>query len=311
MARLRAVTPPEPPTRRRPGVPLVASVILHVAIGAGLLELLLAPRPHSTWLSHLRGAPPTVERIGFLALPTPGVTNEVGKSGGNGRPVTHSKPARKLAAPQVVPTGVRPVTPGTAPASSQEDGTGAVVGAGGAGQGIRPQYTDPRVWVGRAPALTAPRSTNQQLDSALAASVQAHNDTQAMLAGRQAGDWTFKSKNGQEWGMDQKLIRLGPVSIPNAVLALLPINHLSDNPVLGEREAQLNAMHDDIRQHAQRQLNENEFRKAVKEVRERKEREHEDEIEYEQQHLPKPSTPPTIARDGSPLPPPPSDNSSN
>jgi len=302
------VTPPLTPTRRRPGPSLVVSIVLHVAIGAGLLDLLLAPRPHSTWLTHLRGAPPTVERIGFLALPAPGAKNEAGKSGGNGRPVTHTKPAPTVVAPQVVPNGVQPVAPGATPASGEEAGTGAVVGTGGPGQGIRPQYTDPRVWAGRAPALTAPRSTNQQLDSTMAAIVQAHNDTQAAMAGRQPGDWTFKAKNGQEWGMDQKLIRLGPVSIPNAVLAMLPINHLSDNPVLGEREAQLNAMHDDIRQHAQRQLNENEFRKAVKEVRERKEREHEDEVQYEQQHLPKPSTP-TIARDGSPLPPPPSDNS--
>jgi hypothetical protein len=99
--------------------------------------------------------------------------------------------------------------------------------------------------------------------------------------------------------VDQKFIRLGPVSIPDAVLAVLPINHLGENPELGQRERQLNAMRSDIMQGAQRQMNEDDFHRAVKDVRERKEKEHEELLKLQQQAKPKPPPPPpTIANDG-------------
>jgi hypothetical protein len=126
-----------------------------------------------------------------------------------------------------------------------------------------------------------------------------HNDSAAALSEREPGDWTFKSKDGEQWGVDQKFIRLGPVSIPDAVLAVLPINHLGENPELGQRERQLNAMRSDIMQGAQRQMNEDDFHRAVKDVRERKEKEHEELLKLQQQAKPKPPPPPpTIANDG-------------
>jgi hypothetical protein len=303
---------PPPPDRRsrRPGVPLVVSVVLHAVVGAGLLELLLMPHPHSQWLKRTHGAPPPVERIGFLALPQTGPVNTPGKSGGNGRPISKLRPAAALVAPSAVPNGV-PAAP--APAAPQTGGgTGAVVGAGGAGEGIRPQFSDPRVWVAPSPVVSAPKSTSQQLDSMLASHVQTLNDSLSTIyGGRQPGDWTFQGKNGERWGIDNSLIRLGPVSIPNAVLAMLPINHLGENPVLGQHERQLAVMRQDIMEGAQRQMNEDDFHRAVKEVRERKEREHEELLKMQQQalskHLPPPTTPPT-PNDGSTYAPPPQPN---
>ena len=56
------------------------------------------------------------------------------------------------------------------------------------------------------------------------------------------------------------------------MLALLPIN-TTGNPVLAERNKLSNQMHADIFWNAQRGMNEADFKKAVKSIRERKERE--------------------------------------
>jgi hypothetical protein len=293
---------PPPPERRsrRPGVPLAVSVVLHLLIGAGLLELLLMPHPHSNWLKKTQGSAPPVERIGFLQLPQTGDETKAGKSGGNGQPIVKgAKPPKVLVAPSAVPSTI-PAAPTQSAAPPAGGGTGAVVGNGGATEGVRPEYNDPRVWVAPGPVVTAPKTTTQSIDSMLSSHIKVHNDSMAALSEREPGDWTFKSKDGEKWGMDQKFIRLGPVSIPDAVLAVLPINHLGENPELGQRELQLNAMRQDIMQGAQRQMNEDDFHRAVKEVRERKEKEHEELLKLQQQARPKPLPPsPTIANDGS------------
>jgi len=86
------------------------------------------------------------------------------------------------------------------------------------------------------------------------------------------GDWTVE-KNGKKYGIDQQYIRLGKFSIPTALLALLPFN-AQTNPTVADRNRQQMAMRMDIMEHAQMSLNEEEFRRAVKAIRERKEREH-------------------------------------
>lgn len=289
---------PQPERRtRRPGVPLAVSVALHVLIGAGILVLLIMPRPRSHWLKQMHGAAPPVERIGFLQLPQSGKEVNPGKSGGNGQPISKARPPKTLVAPSAVPTGIpaAPAQPVEPPAGG---GTGPVVGNGGATEGVRPQFADPR-FAAPGPLVTAPKSTTQQIDSMLATHVKKYNDSVAMTANKfESGDWTFHSKDGEKWGVDKQFIRLGPVSIPDAVLAVLPINHLGENPTMGQREAQLNAMRQDIMQGAQRQLNEDDFRRAVKEVRERKEKEHEELLKLQQQAKPHPlPPPPTIAND--------------
>jgi len=91
------------------------------------------------------------------------------------------------------------------------------------------------------------------------------------LAQRDPTDWTIQ-KGGQKWGIDRKAIRLGPVSIPTALLAMLPLN-IQGNPQTMERDRAYAAMHRDITWHAQQAINEADFTKAVRSIRERKERE--------------------------------------
>ena len=98
------------------------------------------------------------------------------------------------------------------------------------------------------------------------------NDSIAVAAGRKKpGDWTIE-RGGGKWGIDPQFIRLGKISIPTAVLALLPINQQA-NPTALERNKLQNQLHADIFWNAQRGMNEADFKKAVKSIRERKERE--------------------------------------
>jgi hypothetical protein len=256
---------------RKPSAALAASLALHVVLGAGIVALLIMPHAYSDWLHLKKGQEPVVERIGFVQMPETGPVEIPGKSGGDNRPLTKTKP-KELVAPQAVPSAL-PAAPPTKAGTPTEGGAGQVVGQGGATQGIAPVYHDQRLWVPPAAVVTAPKSVPQRLDSTLAAQVKAQADTQAAFAKqRQPGDWTF-GKN-HDWGIDPKWIKLGPVQLPTAILGLLPLN-VTGNPIQQQREAQLSAMHEDIVFHARQAMNEDQFREAVKEERQRKEREHE------------------------------------
>lgn len=255
---------------RRPSAALALSLVLHVVLGAGIIALLIMPHTAANWLHLTRGEPAVVERIGFIAMPKTGAVTNPGKAGGDNRPVSKTKP-KEIVAPQEVPNGL-PTAPAAPTTPAQpEGGAGKVIGQGGATEGIAPIYSDPRPWVPPASVPTAPKTVPQRYDSALAGMVRSYNDSLAALGTeRQPGDWTF-GKN-KDWGINQKWIKLGPVQLPTALLGLLPLN-TTGNPVLSQREAQLNAMHSDIAYHAWQGMNEDQFRQAVKELRQRKDRE--------------------------------------
>ena len=58
-----------------------------------------------------------------------------------------------------------------------------------------------------------------------------------------------------------------------ALLALLPLNRMQGNPIAMERDRNAAYMRADILLHAQASMNEEQFRKAVRAIRDRKERE--------------------------------------
>jgi len=266
--------------RRRPGGTVALSIVLHVVIGAALLRVLMMPYPFLSLFSEKeeRIEP---ERISFLALPQTAAEPTPGRSGGNNRPETtrRTPPAPPIAAPTEVPSVVPPVSPAAppTPAPSTDEGTGPLVGRGGATRGIRPSYSDPRIWVPDAPVVSAPKSADARMDSAVTAAVEAARDSAAAVAYTpnkfERGDWTVEDKNGRKYGMDTEFIRLGKVSIPLPLLALLPMNLAQGNPTAAAREREMASMRSEIMFHAQRSMNEQEFRKAVKSLRERKERE--------------------------------------
>ncbi len=273
------------------------SIALHIVLGVALVRVLLIPLPFTRWLqrTHISSIP--VERISFLALPMTGGETKPGRSGGDGRAVART-PAPPVIAPAAVPAAV-PAPPVTTRPAEDAGGSGPVVGTGGPAEGARPEYHDPRVWVATAPEVSAPKSTKQRVDSFMVAKIDAHNDSMALVAGRKPGDWTF-THNGQKYGIDQQYIHLGPISIPNAVLALLPLNRVQGNPMAGGAEQLYNARHDEITTQAQRGMDEDAFRTAVRKLRERMDLEHKHQQEQQQQQeqQPQPTSPQTIAKDG-------------
>jgi hypothetical protein len=273
---------PLPPGERRAGGALAVSVAAHLALLVALAWVFDLPYPLKGYFrdqprEELRG-----ERITYVGVqqpPSPGPMTE-GRIGGDGRPGAAERSV-PLVAPSSVPDRLPPAVPDPAPSDAGE-GTGPLIGGGGPVRGVRPSFGDGRLWVGPAPIVGAPKSPAERLDSSLVARLRSHQDSLAAIAGtggRRPTDWTIE-RGGEKWGMDEQFIRLGPVSIPTAVLAALPLN-VQGNPIAMEREARLNAMRAEILEQAQRGMNEEEFRRAVQQIRERKERERAREQELE------------------------------
>ncbi len=254
---------------RRPPANLFLSIGLHVVVAVLFVRFLIAPNSFPLTFGGQKSVPVPAERIGFLELPLAKGPPVFGRSGGDNRPMTKSAPT-KLVAPVEVPSTLPPVAPAQKPAG--EEGSGPLVGTGGPARGIRPSYADPRLWPAPGDIVAAPKTATQRLDSVIATIIEPYNDSMAIRAGqRKPGDWTFEH-DGKKYGIDPQYIHLGNFSIPTALLALLPLN-IQANPILAESNRTSNQLHSDIMSQAQRGMNEADFRKAVKSIRERKERE--------------------------------------
>lgn len=219
----------------------------------------------------------TPERITFVtAVPrSEGSPTEAPRAGGDGRvpSETPAEPLPPVVAPTDVPTGVAPTT-GTP--TEDPGGVGPLVGGGGPTRGVRPSFNDRRLWLPESEIIMAPSAPLTRADSIrvmLAERTGAFLDSvaDANPQGRSPGDWTFE-RNGKKYGIDQKYIRLGDFSIPTALLALMPLN-VQANPIAQERQLRLNSMRSEIQYQAARMARDDEFRQAVRALRERKERE--------------------------------------
>jgi hypothetical protein len=205
-------------------------------------------------------------------------------SAGGPTGVTRAAPGptatRRLRAPARVPVGIpEPSRTAAAAAPSVEDRAGAAGRSGDVtpGTGVQPSYTDPRLWPQPGPFTPIPKTAAERTDSAVKAAFGIFVDSMRTAdanKGRAPGDWTVKDKHGGRWGWDTSGIRLGKVTIPQAVLALLPLN-VQANPTFNDpvtvREAGFRRA--DIMYHANRAAGDDEFRRAVKRIRERKDRE--------------------------------------
>jgi hypothetical protein len=268
-------------TKRKPSGALVLSIGLHLVLIVGLVWLMAVPLPFERWLGEHRNVP-VEEHIGYLQVPNDGVTRQ-GRNGGNNVPKERTR-SRPFVAPTTTPTSI-PKASSQASSPSGGQGTGAKVGTGGVEAGITPSFSDPRLWLPPGPVMGVPRSQSQRLDSVLMARLQPHLDSLEAIAehqGKAPGDWTF-NKDGKKWGIDPKNIYIGDHKIPTAILALLPLNK-GANPITSGENKQFAYQHEMIQYNAQQAMNEEEFREAVKRIRERKQREHDDEMKDRQRH---------------------------
>ena len=252
--------------KRRLRSPLLLSVVAHVIVGFGLIQLLSMPNPLRRWLERER-VEFKAERIGFISLPARAEVNAPGRAGGDNRKESKSPAVAPPTAP-VAPS----VTPMTAPPVSvdaQPDGggSGPLVGGGGPLRGIQPSFHDPRLWTIPDEIVTAPKTASERLDSAFAVRVAQARDSMAALGPRAAKrDWTVGSGD-RKWGVDSTGIKIAGVTIP-----MVPFRP----PVGRMDEARRSlAMRMEIEQQSTRRMNEDEFRRAAQRIRERKDRERE------------------------------------
>lgn len=254
---------------RRPSGSLLVSIAIHVVLGVVLLTVVHAPHVFQERFA-TRPEPQVAERIGFLRLPDTG-EDTPGRSGGDGRPLSEVPPRETpLVAPSEIPTGI----PAPAPAAETPDpgGAGPVMGRGGIRHGIMPSSTDPRLWRDPPREPTLPRTPAQRVDSVIDVTIRAYHDSIAAAPReRRPTDWTFQ-RGGKRYGMDEKNIYIADRKLPNAVLALLPLN-VQSNPIAGERERSLAQMRQTIQEQSQRAATDSDVGAAFKRIRERKDRE--------------------------------------
>jgi len=160
------------------------------------------------------------ERLQYIVLPR-------GEPLGNGSRSTSTPPAKGTPAPLQAPTVIPSVVP---PTPSDQATSGAVSGkAGGTGgapagiaTGVEPAPPDPRIPLEAVPFHPLPKTQAERVDSAVQAAFGIYFDSAQYAAehpGRQPGDWTHTTADGQKWGWDPGGIRLGKFTIPNAILA--------------------------------------------------------------------------------------------
>lgn len=267
--------------KRRSGDPRASVVAfgLQLLLLAIVVPAFLVPIAYD-WLRDDSGRPIAPEVIRFeVMLPTGGATNrEAPRDGGDGRDAEENVvPVEPT--PLVAPTGV----PSSLPAAPSEPaprsgGYGDIVGDGGPIRGLRPTFTDQRLWVKPSNVVVSPIVPLTRADTLrlmLERSIIAYAEEVARdnpTGGRRPGDWTF-DLGGKKWGVDQGMIRLGDFSLPTPILGMLALNNVQANPMAMERAKRLDAMRGEIIEQAARQMRDDEFDRAVRALRERRDRE--------------------------------------
>lgn len=251
---------------------LLLSIAIHVLVIVALATITFR-YPIGQLIGLPRDRDHAPERLEYMVLPR-------GEPTGNGSHATTTPPAKGAPAPLRAPTAIPSVVP-PIPSSSATSGaiSGKEGGTGGAragvATGVEPAFPDPRIPLAAVPFQPAPRTPAELADSAVQAAFGVYYDSARYAAehpGRAPGDWTKTTADGEKWGWDPGGIRLGKFTIPNAILAALPlkVGNGGRSPVdLRSQEW----MRNDILQHAQQSISEDEFRAAVRRIRERKERE--------------------------------------
>ena len=175
---------------------------------------------------------------------------------------------------------VRPTRRGVA---EREPLPGAVVGDGRARGPVAvlgPSLGKGTLWVRPLPvapgelAHRLKRSHAELTDSAVKTIVQAFLDSIASEPGAdrvKMPDWTT-TLGGKKFGLDPKYIYIAGLKIPAAVLALLPIPVGGNQAYALDHQTQL--MREDFYRAARRSETVADFKEAVRELRERKEQEH-------------------------------------
>ena len=259
---------------RRSPSGVVASIALHIVAIALLGQITLGSHAFVGLFPRDRTRV-DAERVEFVTVaPSGDVPIANARAGGDGRPARSDPPPDPppLVAPRSVPTSIPVPVDAAATPVRESAGRGPLIGGGGPLRGIQPAFGDPVIWAPLGAVVVAPKTMHERVDSSIVATVEQYLDSLARLPEqREAGDWTFE-RAGKRWGVDREYIRLGDVSIPTSVLAILPLN-VQGNPIALEREKAFAAQRADIQYHVQRGLVRDEVKAAIRRIEARVERE--------------------------------------
>lgn len=262
-------------TRQDQKRPVLVSIAVHVVVIA-LIASITFRYPIASLFGPKEPLP--TERIQYVK-----VQPQPSGAPGDASPVKpKAKPKKaevqpQLIAPSVIPTELPPIAPPTitagVPGGTGTGGGGNGTGTGGLGSGMQPSLPDPRIGL-RPNTLRMPLSVAQRNDSAVKAIYMAYRAAEIDAAshqGRNPKDWTFE-KNGQKYGLDSSWIYLGKFKLPSAILAALPFNTggVDGTRIIEGRNASW--IQNDIYSHSQG-MTEDDFRAAVRRIRERVDRE--------------------------------------
>lgn len=249
----------------------------------GVLVLLLL-RAYAGWkdieveqmLAYLVGAPAVTSRP--VALPAP--------------PPAAARRARALVVPPAraaIPRESEPLA--AAPGDTAQPGEpGGVPGGrpgGLAGLALSPRAGDERLWVrpmyipeggGRPISMDSVVRARLLTMAQLADSLSRLDSLNPSVNPYAPPSWTFE-RNGRTYGIDAQGIHLGTFTIPTAVLAFLPLPQ--GNVDQARLNARLMEMRADLLRAAARAEAEDDFRRAVQQIRARRDRERQEQRERE------------------------------
>jgi len=265
--------------KQRTAGSLAVSLAMHVALIAALFSIVW--RYPLGQLMGIPDPPAKTEKLTFVQL----APQATAHSGRTTIPEPGARPAA-LAPPVVAPDELPPPIPDSGVArAAGGSGAGTDVAGAGVATGVVPMPPDPRIELAPTRLQRAPATVIATVDSIIEFTVGIVNDSMSEYAARnKLPEWVKKTKNG-EWGLTPGYIALGKLKIPTALLALLPLNvGPSVSPIEARRAAYIRR---DVQENAKRSISEDEFRAAVKRIRERKERERKEK---------------QLAADGKPIP---------
>ena len=253
---------------------IAISIAIHVVVFA-ILATITFNYPPSLFLAK----PDPVEAVAVRYVPLKPRAESGAPRRAAARPITAPLPA-VASIPATVPPVAAPLSPATTALGS--GGSTAVAARDpGIGLGIRPGIPDGRLATNPSSIARAPETEGQQAERALAAIYGQYLDSaRAQMsrdsATRKPGDWSWGGKDGAKWGWDDKGIHVGGITIPNIVLAALPMNVGPSMSPVDVRARDF--VRSDIQSHAGL-MTQDEFKAAVRRVRDRVDRERRERME--------------------------------
>lgn len=256
--------------RRASRASIGISIVVHLIVIAMIMSITFR-YPLSAIFGLDKNKQPT-ERVQYVSV-RPKPVEQVGNgSTTKEKPKKALKPAQLLA-PSVIPTAIPPIPPPTVSVGAI---SGTAAGSGGApagaATGVEPTLPDSRIDL-RPSGLRLPMSLAEKNDSAVKAIYMAYREAEIeseVNRGRSPRDWTME-RNGQKFGLDSQYIYLGKFKVPSAILAALPFNYggVDGTRIIQARNADW--IRQDIQSHSTG-MSEDDFRAAVKRIRERNDR---------------------------------------